>query len=278
MTQVAQARLDGDRDKDKALIAETMKLTGNSSYGKLITNKEKHHDVIYVNENEIGEEIMDNHFYDMTELPNGYYEVEKTKQKINLHLPIHLGVFILNYAKLRMLEFYYDFLDHYLCREDFEMAEMDTDSNYLGITAENVEELIKPKLREEFDYDKHNWFVTPLAPQGKHTPGLFKVEFKGDKIIGLCSKSYCTELFPTENSPGQVKFSMKGVNKGQFKNPMSHYKRVLNTKENFRACNSGIRAKDQSMVTYRQYKNALTYFYPKRKVLEDGRSSVPLHI
>ena len=112
MTQVAQARLDGDRDKDKTLIAETMKLIGNSSYRKLITNKEKHHDIIYVNETEIGEEIMDNHFYDMTELHNGYYEVEKTKQKINLDLPIHLGVFILNYAKLRMLEFYYDFLDY----------------------------------------------------------------------------------------------------------------------------------------------------------------------
>ena len=202
MTQVAQARFHGDQDKDKALITETMKLIGNSSYGKLTTNKEKHHDVIYVNENEIGEEIMDNHFYDMTELPIGYYEVEKTKQKINLDLPIHLGVFILNYAKLRMLEFYYDCVDKYLSCEDFEMVEMDTDSNYLGITAENVEDLIDPKLHEEFEREKHDWFVTPLAPQGKHTPGLFKVEFKGDKIIGLCSKSYYTELFPTENLPG----------------------------------------------------------------------------
>ena len=158
------------------------------------------------------------------------------------------------------------------------MVEMDTASNYLGISAENVEDLIKPKLREESEREKHNRFVTPRAPQGKRTAGLFKVEFRGDKIIGLCSKSYCTELFPAENSPGQVKFSMKGVNKGQFKNPMSHYERVLNTKENFRACSSGIRAKDQSMVTYRQYKNALTYFYPKRKVLEDGSSTVPLDI
>ena len=83
---------------------------------------------------------------------------------------IHLGVFILNYAKLRMLEFYYDCVDKYLSREDFEMVEMDTDSNYLGISSENVEELIKPKLREEFEKDKHNWFVTPLAPQGKRTP------------------------------------------------------------------------------------------------------------
>ena len=125
---------------------------------------------------------------------------------------------------------------------------------------------------------EHNWFITPLGPQGKRISRLFKVEFKGDKIIGLCSKSYFPEVFPTENSPGQVKFSMKGVNKGQFKNPMVHYEHVLNTKENFQACNSGICTKDQNMVTYRQYKNVLTYFYPKRKVSEDGRSSVPLDI
>ena len=50
MMQVAQTRLDSDRDKDNALIAETMKLIGNSSYGKLITNKEKHLNIVYVNE------------------------------------------------------------------------------------------------------------------------------------------------------------------------------------------------------------------------------------
>ena len=40
----------------------------------------------------------------------------------------------------------------------------------------------------------------------------------------------------------------------------------------------GIRAKDESMVMYKQYKNALTYFYPKRKVLADGHTTVPLDI
>ena len=244
----------------------------------MIANKEKHHDIVYVNESEISTEIIDNHFYDMTELPDGYYEVEKTKKKINLDLPIHISVFILNYAKFRMLELYYDFLDYNLSHEDFQIMEMDADSNYLGITAENIEDLIKPKLKEQFEREKHNWFITPLAPQGKHTPGFFKIEFKGDKMIGLCSKSYWTENFATDTAPGQVKFSMKGANKGQFKNPMPDYEHVLNTKKNFRACNSGIHSKDQTMATYKQYKNALTYFYPKRKVLEDGRSTVPLDI
>ena len=62
MTQIAQCRLEGGRNKDKALIAEMSKLVGNSSYGQTITNKEKHHDIIYVDESEIGTEIIDNHF------------------------------------------------------------------------------------------------------------------------------------------------------------------------------------------------------------------------
>ena len=109
--------------------------------------------------------VQDNHFYDMTELPDGYYEVEKTKKKINLALPIHIDVFILNYAKLRMLEFYYDFLDYYLSREDFQIMEMDTDSNCLGTTAENVEDLIKPELKEQFEREKNTGLSLHSRPK-----------------------------------------------------------------------------------------------------------------
>ena len=97
-------------------------------------------------------------------------------------------------------------------------------------------------------------------------------------MIGLFSTSYFTELFATEHSPTQVKFSIEGVIKGQFKNPMPHYEHFLTTKQNFRARNQGIHAKVESLVTYKQDKNALTYFYPKRKVLANGHTTVPLGI
>ena len=84
----------------------------------------------------------------MTELPDEYYEVEQTKSKIVQDLPIHIGVFILNCAKLHMLEFYYAFMDHYLSHDDFEYVEMDTDSAYLGIAGQNVEDLIKEEQCE----------------------------------------------------------------------------------------------------------------------------------
>ena len=90
----SQSRLDGDHDNDKALIAETMKLIGNSSYGKLITHKEEHHNIVYVNESEIGTEIMDEHFYNLTELLDGCYEVKKLKRKLtSIYLFILVSLF-----------------------------------------------------------------------------------------------------------------------------------------------------------------------------------------
>ena len=93
---------------------------------------------------------MDNHFFGSTELPCGYYEVEQRKSMIVLDLPIHTGIFILNHAKLHMLQFYYDLQDHYLSHYDFEYIGMDTDAAYLGIVGQNAEDLIK----EEQSYMK----------------------------------------------------------------------------------------------------------------------------
>ena len=276
--QEAEAQLHGDCDPWYALTAEMHKLEGNATYGTLITNKEKHHDIIYVDESEIVRQIISPHFYDVTQLPDGYYEVERTKPSININIPIHVGIFILNYAKLCILELYHDCVDKCHSLKDFNYCEMDNELEYMATSGDSFEELIKPELREGLKKDKHNWFVTALAPQGKRTPGLFKVKFKGDKVISTCSKSYCKEKFASESSPGQVKFSMKGVNKKLFKNPMPHYESILITKEKFRACDSGIRANDQSRATYKQYKNALTDFYPKQKVLEDECSTIPLEL
>ena len=276
--QEAEAQLHEDCDPWYALTAEMHKLEGNATYGTLITNKEKHHDIIYVDESEIVRQIISLHFYDVTQLPDGYYEVERTKPSINVNIPIHAGIFILNYAKLCILEFYHDCVDKCHSLKDFNYCEMDIELEYMATSGDSFEELIKPELREGFNKDKHNWFVTALASYGKRTPGLFKVKFKGDKVTSLCSKSYCMEKFASESSPGQVKFSMKGVNKKLFKNPMPHYEQVLITKENFRACDSGIRANDQSRATYKQYKNALTDFYPKQKVLEDECSTIPFEL
>ena len=89
---------------------------------------------------------------------------------------------------------------------DFQMCEMDTDSAYIAIFGDNVESLVKQ--REEFQQDKCNWFPRTDTREhkayDKRTPGLFKVEWEGQEIIGLCSKTYY--CFGATD-----KFSCKGI-------------------------------------------------------------------
>ena len=177
-----------------------------------------------------------------------------------------------------MLEFYYDFLDKYLDRSDYEYCEMDTDSTYIAISGENIEELVKPDLREEFENDKCNWLPRTVQLNMRNTTrencmGLFKVEWEGVGIVSLCIRKtyYCF-------GGGKDKFSCKGVNKKNNIINKDKYLDVLLSKRSGSGVNRGFRVLNNTMCTYVQVKNAFSYFYPKRKVLEDGVSTIPLDI
>jgi len=89
----------------------------------------KHRNVYYVEgENSACFEVNKPQFRQSTCLDevDQYYEVEAVKHRIKLDLPVQLGFFILQYAKLKMLQFYYDLLNLYVDRSDFEYVEMDT--------------------------------------------------------------------------------------------------------------------------------------------------------
>ena len=73
-----------------------------------------------------------------------------------------------------MLEFYYDFLGRYFDRRDFELIHMDTDSNYIAISAERIEDIVRPDLKPEFEAQKKQ--VVAWDKWSGRTPGLFKLE------------------------------------------------------------------------------------------------------
>lgn len=98
-------------------------------------DKAKHRNISYVQgENKACYEVNDPRFRQSTCLDeiDQFYEIEAAKQRIKLDLPVQLGFFILQYAKLRMLQFYYDFLDKYVDRSDYEYLEMDTVSSWFS--------------------------------------------------------------------------------------------------------------------------------------------------
>ena len=134
--QVTEARRTGDVEKEKALLADAFKLLGNSAYVKMIEAVKRHTNVVFTKYERVADRALRSAFFsDLNEIGE-VYELESRKRKVEINRPFQVGIAVYQLAKLRMLEFYYDFLDWFVDRSDFELIQMDTDSNYLTISGE----------------------------------------------------------------------------------------------------------------------------------------------
>ena len=75
-----------------------------------------------------------------------YYEIEKDKKSLRRNLPIQIGYLIFQYAKLRMLQFYFDFMLKFVSTEKFQYCEMDTDCAYMALGGPALESVKKPEI------------------------------------------------------------------------------------------------------------------------------------
>ena len=188
MEQVTEARWTGDVDKSKALLAEVFKLLGNSAYGKLIEALERQTNVIYTKDEKVVDRALRSAYFSDLEEVGQAYELESRKPRITIRRPFQVGIAVYQLAKLRMLEIYYDFLDKYIDRRDFELIQLDTDSNYMAISGERLEDIVRPELKAEFEAQKNQWLA--WDKWSGRTPGLFKLECEGSRMIALYSKCY----------------------------------------------------------------------------------------
>ena len=121
-----------------------------------------------------------------------------------------------------MLELYYKFFKNFCDTYKYEELKMDTDSVYLALSEENLEDVILPEKLAEWDQlrskgctDNFTANVTDnLFPRtcwnvhkkhDKRRPGLFTEEFRCAKMLWLCSRTYCCY----NNQAKKYKFSSK---------------------------------------------------------------------
>ena len=123
-----------------------------------------------------------------------------------------------------MLEFYYDFLDKYFSRQDFELCYMDTDSFYLAMSGDSLDEIVRPETKQEHKADKKNWLATDKFSE--RAPGLFKPEFVGRRGVWLNVKCYLVE----NEALSENKYSCKGVSK---QNNDLHFQRYKDFLDDF---------------------------------------------
>ena len=223
---------------------------------------------------------------------NSLYEVELTKAQIERKEPILVGFSILQYAKLRLLELYYNFFTRFCDVNKIEELEKDRDSLFFALAEKQLENCIRPDMRAQWQRlrsiecvdnftadDVANSFPRTCCVKhkqhNKREPGLFRGEFRCTEMLFLCSKRYCCYDVTSK----KLKFSSKGLNKRVLEEngdkPLEKYRRVFNETVNVTSNNRGSRTNNHSVATNEQSKKGLSYFYPKRIVETDGIHTQP---
>jgi hypothetical protein len=182
-------------------------------------------------------------------------------------------------------------------REDFQYVEMDTDSAYMALSGDSLDDVVKPEMKVSFYQNYGDWFPKPFCPRHRddfvacktrgqewnmdpcceavrkydlRTPGLFKEEFGGTGIVALNPKTYfCWD----DDDGGKYKYSSKGLSKRSNRLTKEAFMGVLTDKTPVRGVNKGFVRKDNTTYTYDQLKTGLTYFYGKHQVCSDGVST-----
>ena len=139
-----------DENPNSSVVAETKKLLANSSYGYQIMDRSRPTVTKYFSDKKTHAAINSKLFKRLAHVNNSLYEVELDKAQIEHKEPITIGFFILQYAKLRMLELYYNFFTKFCDVNNFEEFEMDTDSLYIALAEKKLEVCIRPEMRAEW--------------------------------------------------------------------------------------------------------------------------------
>ena len=99
-------------------------------------DRSRHTVTKYLNDEKTHSALNNKLFKRFNFITDQLYEVELVKSEIEHREPIIVGFFILQYAKLRMLELYYNFFKKFCDTGKYEELEMDTDSLFSSVGRE----------------------------------------------------------------------------------------------------------------------------------------------
>ena len=295
------ARGQRDENPNSSVVAETLKLLANSSYGCQTMDRRRHTVTKYLTDEKTHNAFISKMFKPLNHITYPLYEVELVKSENEHSEPILVVFFILQYAKLRMLELYCNFfvdsvkrkilwfwqirrtwngyrlplLSH--VRRKFGRCFCSRKTSWMGpVTFYRLHwELYCESYRHFFPRTCFN----AHKKHDKRESGLFKEEFRCAKMLCLCSKTYCSY----DKQTNKYKFSSKGLNKRTLEDsgdsgPMSKYRKVLEESVNVTSTNRRFRTNQHNVATYEQTMKGLSYFYSKRILEENEIHTKPKHL
>ena len=149
-----QSAVNARREKKTRIQAhvlsrKTLKLVANSSYCYQIMHRSCHTVTKYFSVDKTHGAINTKLFKRLDRINDQLYELKLAKAEIEHREPINNEFFILQYAKLRKVELYYNFFERFCDVNKFEKLEMDTDSLYLALSEKKLYDWIREKSKVE---------------------------------------------------------------------------------------------------------------------------------
>ena len=151
-----------------------------------------HKSTKFTREDRVVDKALRSPFFDDLEEIGGAYEIKEFKQTVTIKRPCQRGIAVFQLTKLRMFEFYYDYLDKYFGRQGFELCYMDTDSFYLAMSGDSLDVIVGSEMKQAYEAER--------------SPGLFKPEFVGTRGVWFTAIWYLVQ-----NKANEKKYSCKGV-------------------------------------------------------------------
>ena len=127
LQSAVDARRKGDENPNSSVVVEKIELLANRFHGCQIMDRSRHIVTKYLSDRNMHAAINSKVFKKLDHVNNSLSEVKLAKAQIEHEEPINVGFFILQYAKLRMLELYYNFFTRFCDVSKFEVLEKDTD-------------------------------------------------------------------------------------------------------------------------------------------------------
>ena len=173
------ARRKGDEIPNLSVVSQTKKFPADNSYGYHNMDRRRHTVTNYLTDKRTHEAINSKLFEKLDHLNNSLFENELAKALIEHKEPILVRFFMIQYAKLRLLELYYNFFTRLSDVDKFEELEMDTNSLYLALAEKELEDCIRLEMNTEWQRLRSNdcryfhcWCFTNFLPQNR----LFKTQ------------------------------------------------------------------------------------------------------
>ena len=275
-------RMKANNDFEK----DYYKLLNNSFYGKTMENVRNHRDIRLVNtENKKSKLASEPNYHSNKHISEDFLIMGMKRREIRMNKPIYLGQAILDYSKMLMYEFWYDYLQP-MYNDKIELCYMDTDSFIIYVETKDSCKDISKDFNKWFDASNYSKDIDRPLEKGKNKKAIGK--FK-DELGGLVMREFCAHRAKTYaffidgfndndySKHGIINKKAKGTKKCVIENQIvfKDYINVLFDKVSLIKSQFGFRSRNHEIYTEKINKIALRSNDNKRIQCDDGINSYP---